>query len=198
MMADRPQTRPGTDYRGRTRVSQVTGPLSPQQSLESQESTGPPLSTQLKEKLRKSYHAFASGEQEWKTVYHPSCSSVFAGAGPNLSRFPKGFQEFWAVFDVLVEVALEEVVTSRNINIVAWDDGHAFVTSKHRFTSVTGDSWEGSVLNRMKYNQEGLIVDQALFVENLARMEAFVGGLFAYSAVTQLLKERRLVLRNSP
>ncbi|KAJ3301398.1 hypothetical protein HDU93_006881, partial [Gonapodya sp. JEL0774] len=71
-----------------------------------------------------------------------------------------------------------EVVSNPAIDLQVWEDGHAFGASHNTYTAHSGTSWSGISLNRMKYDQNGRVYDQAFFMENLPGIDKLTGELF--------------------
>ncbi|KAJ3324534.1 hypothetical protein HDU93_002801, partial [Gonapodya sp. JEL0774] len=70
-----------------------------------------------------------------------------------------------------------EVISNPTIDALVWDNGYAFVASHNTFRSHSGREYSGVILNRMKYNEAGLVYDQAFFPEDGPKLDAMFGEL---------------------
>ncbi|KAJ3320359.1 hypothetical protein HDU93_003584, partial [Gonapodya sp. JEL0774] len=107
---------------------------------------------------------------------------------PNLGRLPKTSRQFWRAFGIACTAGIEELVFSPKLETLVWDNGYAFKAQYVMLTLPSGDSWQGDLLNRMKYDETGHVYDQAFFAEDQVTLEKVFGQVLASNVVLDALR----------
>ncbi|KXS15274.1 hypothetical protein M427DRAFT_326898 [Gonapodya prolifera JEL478] len=148
--------------------------------------------------LRNQYEAFMNGGSDYSSEESlGSTTTYFVGSWRNLSRFPTSANEFWAVFMILFQIGVTEMISNHQYYVTAWDDGNCFGVAHHVIKTVFGDVWEGDLLQRSLYDDNGTIYSQAIFVERMADFDTIFGKLLDMAEVQKALDMCGIKLRTS-
>ncbi|KAJ3333654.1 hypothetical protein HDU93_008430, partial [Gonapodya sp. JEL0774] len=66
------------------------------------------------------------------------------------------------------------------------------------FHSTSVAPWQGRILIRMKFDDQGRIYDSAIFAERMAELDTLIGHLMDQPGVEDLLLQSRIRLQNVP
>ncbi|KAJ3334589.1 hypothetical protein HDU93_007695 [Gonapodya sp. JEL0774] len=136
------------------------------------------------------YAAWAQGDYAgFQTIFAPESVTYFGGTFRHLSRYPRKSSQFWLAFGLVGTVGLEELVTSPKMDMLVWENGYAFGAQYAIMKLRSGNFWKGDLLDRMKYNENGQVYDQAFFAEDQITLDKVTGELFEMPEVVAALRQ---------